>query len=428
MKVTTTKPSDTEIVLTCSADADMLEHTRKEVVSSLGKGVKVPGFRAGTAPASMVEKALDPGTLQNEFLSHAVNHLYSDALKQEDIRPVAQPKVEVTKFVPFSTLECQITVSVMGPVKLGDYKKLTAKKEDSKVDSKDIERVIENMRTQLAEKKDVQREAKDSDQVWINFDGKDAKGQPVNGAKGDNYPLVIGSNTFIPGFEDNVVGLKPGETKEFTVTFPKDYGVKALQSKKVTFTVEVIKVQEVAKPDVDEAFVKKVAPHLKSVEELKEDIKKQLKVESDSKAQRDYENALLTEIIEKSTVTLPEQLIDEQAEVVMRDLRQNIVYRGQTFEEYLENIGMTAEEQREKELIPEAIRRLKAGVILSEIAEKEDITVSSEELDIRLSVLKQRYASDPKMQEELTKPENKQEIGAQLITEKTIAKLVSFNQ
>lgn len=427
LKITRTLESETEVSIVVTVDSETLAEAKQHSVAKLSKDVKIQGFRAGKAPANLIEKAIDPAKLAEEFLNDAINHAYPKAISQEKLNPIAQPKIEVTKFVPYEVVEFKAIISVLGKIKLGNYKALKAKMPNTKVSEDDIQRVIENMRLQMATRKDVDRASKQDDQVWINFNGKDSKGVEVKGAKGDNYPLVLGSNTFIPGFEDHVVGMRPGEEKDFDVTFPKDYGVKALQSKKVTFHVEVVKVQEIIKPAVDADFVKKVAPDLKNVEELKADIKKQLAVEAQNQDKRTYENALVAELVEKSEVNLPKELVEEQAENVMRDLQQNLIYRGQTMQEYLDNIGMTAEEQREKEVLPEAERRLKAGIILSEVAEKEDIIVTPEELEIRIGVLKQKYPSDEQMQKQLSDPNYRREIGAQLLTEKTVARIVSLN-
>jgi len=427
MHITRNNISDTKVTLDITIDNDVLRHSKQRAVDALSKDVKVPGFRAGKAPAAMIEKAINPALLQEEFLNHAINHAYSSALAEEKVNAASQPSIEVTKFVPYTTVEFKATLEIIGPIKLADYKKLKSTHTSEPVSKEQIQEVIENIRTQFAIKKDVDRAAKASDQVWLDFDGKDDKGKEVKGAKGTNYPLTLGSNSFIPGFEDHIVGLKAGDDKDFTISFPKDYGVKALQSKKVTFTVSIIKVQEIEKPKVDEELIKKVSPELTTLKELEADIKKQLETEAQKNSQRTFENAMIAELVEKSDVVVPEGLVNEQSENVMKELRQNITYRGQTFEEYLEAVGMTEEEQREKEILPEANRRLKAGLILSEIADKENITVSDDELNIRVSVLKQRYPSDPEMQKQLNSTNGRREVGSQLMTEKTVAKIISLN-
>jgi trigger factor len=427
MHITKKIVSDTEITLEISASEATLKVAKQHALNKLSKSVKVTGFREGKAPASLVEKAIDQNLLAEEFLTEALNHAYGDAVRAEGINPVTQPTVEVTKFVPFTQVEFIATVKVIGDVKLADYKNLKAKRTLATITKTDVDKVLENMQTQLAERKDVERECQDGDQVWIDFEGFDEKGQAVKGAKGDNYPLVLGSNTFIPGFEAHLIGLKAGDKKDFNITFPKDYGVKALQSKKVTFKVGIVKVQEVQRPTIDEALVAKVAPELKTVDALKADIKKQLQIEAETNSRKAYENALVAELVEVSDVSVPEELITEQAENVMRDLQQNIAYRGQTYEEYLEALGMTAEEQRIQEVIPEANRRLKAGILLSEIAEKEGIAITPEELQQRVQELTARYPSDAEMQKQIASESGQREIGAQMITEKTVARLVELN-
>src|SRR5690606_38690098 len=174
------------------------------------------------------------------------------------LRPVSRPSVNLKKFVPFTTLEFEAEVEVLGTVKLPNYKTMTKSVKKPEVTTKDVDAVIADIKTRMAEKKDVKRAAKEGDQVWIDFKGVDAKGQPVKGADGKEYPLVLGSDTFIPGFEKNLIGQNAGDKKTFTLTFPKDYGVKALANKKVTFTVTVTKVQEVIEPKVDNAFASRL--------------------------------------------------------------------------------------------------------------------------------------------------------------------------
>lgn len=426
MQITTHSPSDTERELTIIPTPAQRQAAKQQAITHLGKDLKVAGFRPGKAPEHVIEKHLSPATLQEEFLNSLINTTYPLALEQEKVQAVTRPTISVTKFVPYEDVEYTATVGVISVKKLANYRALSTKKDKASVDPKRVDEVIDNIRVHMAERIDVDRAAKDGDQAWIDFNGTDAKGAEVKGAKGTNYPLTLGSGTFIPGFEDHVVGMKAGDDKTFTLTFPADYGVKALQSKKVTFAVSVQKVQEIVRPPLDDALAKKVAPELHSVAELKADIDKQLQIEAEQNAQRSYENAMVAELVASSDVAVPQELIDEQVEAVQRELQQNITYRGQTMQEYLDAIGMTAEEQRTSELVPEAERRIKAGVILSEIADKEDISLTPEELDIRVGVLKQRYRGDQQMLAELEKPERRREVGSQVLTEKTVARIIAL--
>ncbi len=405
------------------ADQSELDTYKSKVLKKFQANLKTSGFRKGHMPLELVEKSIDQNALQNEFLDEAMSALYSAAARSERLRPVTAPKVNMKKFVPFTTLEFEVEVPVIGKIKLADYKKISVAKPDAKVTDKDVNAVIENLRTRAAEKKDVTRASKDGDQLWIDFEGFDQKGQPIERADGKDYPLVLGSNTFIPGFEPELVGLKADDTKEFTVTFPKDYGVSSMKGKKVTFKVKVNKVQEVVKPKVDDAFAAQLGPFT-SIEQLKDDIKKQLQTDKDDAARREHEAATLKAITDKSKVALPEEIITEQVEMLKSEVRQNAVRAGQTYEEMLKAEGKTEEEYIKDVLRPEAMDRIRAGLVLSEIADIEKITVETEELDARLNALKAQY-SDEKMRAELDKIENQREIASRILTEKTIKFLTS---
>lgn len=424
MQVHKSTLTDTTIKLTIEADQLLLEEVKQEVVTKLAKGVKLPGFRKGKAPAAMVEKQVDQQTLQSEFLDAALNRMYVEALADQKVRPVAQPKVSIKKFVPFTTFEFEAEVEVIGEVKLADYKKMTLARKPVTITDKDVDEVIKNLQVRMAEKEEVTRASKDGDEVWIDFAGRDAKsGDPIKGGDGKAYPLLLGSNTFIPGFETNIVGLKAGEDKEFTLTFPKDYGVAALQGKEVTFKVTVTKVNEVVLPKVDDAFASKVGP-FKSIKELKADIEKQITAERQSQADRDYESELLSKITEKSDVAVPAALVDEELNRLEREERQNIAYRGQTWQEHLDSEGVTEEEHRVQNR-PGAEMRVKAGLVLAEIAEKENVQVTPEEVDTQIQLRKGQY-QDPAMQAELDKPENRRELASRIMSDKTIGVLVGY--
>lgn len=425
MQVKKTNPSKTEVVLTVIADEKELAPIKTHVLTHFQKSVKVPGFRAGKIPAEILEKNIEPSALQSQFLEEAIEQLYVAAAQDNKLRPVDRPQIEIKKFVPFTTLEFEAKVSVIGEITLPDYTKIKLAKPEVKVAEKEIKEVLTNLQTRLAEKKDVNRAAKDGDQVWIDFTGVDAKTKDtIKGADGKDYPLVIGSNTFIPGFEPELVGLESGAEKTFTVTFPKDYGAKEMAGRKVTFTVNVTKVQEVITPKLDDAFAAKAGP-FKTMAELKKDITAQLSKEQQNQADRDYESELVKKISDKSKVDVPEVLVNDNIERLMRDLKQNLVYRGQTIQEFLDAEGKTEEAYRKEVVKPQAAERVKASLVLAEIAEKEKLDVTPEELEIRMQILKSQY-QDPQMQEELAKPEARRDIASRLLTEKTLQKLVGY--
>jgi trigger factor len=424
MQVKKESIDSTHVTLTLVADPDVLKTAKAQAVQTLAGNVKVQGFRSGKVPTSIVEKNLDPTLLQSEFLDRAVNAMYNDALQQEDLHPVARPEVSIKKFVPYDTVEAEFNVEVVGEIKLGDYKKMRLPKKTVTATAKDVDEVIARLRTQAAEKKDVSRAAKNKDEVWIDFAGTDTKTkEPVKGAEGNNYPLIIGSDTFIPGFEKNLLGMKAGEEKTFGLDFPKDYGIKALQSRSVTFKVTILKVQEVVEPPIDDAFAAKLGP-FKDLSELKADIKTQLQSEKQTQSDQAYADELLTKLTEKSKVDVPETILNEEVNRLVTNKQQDIIYRGQTWKEFLDNEGITEEDYR-KQLRPDAELRVRAGLVMAEVADKEGITITPEELEARMQLLRGQY-EDPQMQAELAKPEAAQSIASRLLSEKTIAKLTQY--
>lgn len=423
MQIKRTNSSETETKLTIVASEQELTSLKQHVLGHFRSRVKIAGFREGKAPLELIEKNVDPSLLQTEFLEDAVNQLYSQALQEEKLRPIANPEINITKFVPFTTLEFDASVAIMGDVKLPDYTKIKKQKPEVKVTADDVKEVLSNLAERAAEKKDVARVAKLTDQVSINFAGKDTKGKAVEGAEGNDYPLVLGSGSFIPGFEENLIGMKAADEKTFDVTFPADYHAKPLAKKKVSFTVTVNKVQEVVAPKIDDSFAATVGP-FETLQQLKNDIKTQLTLERQSESDRQFESDLVGEIAEKTTVALPKALVEEQIDKIEAQEKQSLMYRGQTWEEHLKEEGVSAEEHREQKR-SEAEKSIRASLALAEIAEKEKLDFTTEEVTTRIASLKQQY-TDPGMQAELDKPENQRDIASRILTEKTVAKLVEY--
>ena len=417
MQAKLTYKNDNNLNISVTAPADLLERTHKHVLQDMQKTMKLAGFRAGKAPLNIVEKNADQGRLQADFVDHAINELYRQIVIKENLRPVAQPTISVKKFVPFTLLEVEIEVEVIGKMEIADYKKIIVAKKPIKVTDKDVEEVITSLQDRAAEAVEVKRASKDGDQVVIDFKGIDKETkEPISGADGSSYPLVIGSNSFIPGFEPELIGLKSGEEKTFDVKFPKDYGAKHLQNKVVTFEVKVQMVNELKKSEINDDLASKVGP-FKTVAELKEDIKKQLENEKQQQEDRLYESEVIAKITNDSKVTIPESIIEEQIQRSELEEKQSVLYRGQTWDEHLKEEGVTEAEHRERNRAP-AENIVKSSLILSEIAEKEGITVTPEELEVRLQLMRGQY-QDPQMQSELAKPENISGIRNQMLTEKT---------
>ena len=423
MQIVKSSKSPTRVELVISGDIADLVPIKQHVLRHFASRVKVPGFRPGKAPLEMVEKHADQKLLLDEFIEQAINSLYNRALQQESLRGASQPTVALKKFVPFSILEFSAELDIIGELKLPDHTKIKLPKKPIQVGVRDVEEVIASLRQKLARRQETTRAATKGDEVIINFSGRDEDGQPVSGAEAKDYPLVLGDGAFIPGFEDNLSGAKAGENKRFDITFPGDYGVQALQGKKVSFEVSVKKVHQLDQPKADDSFAAKAGP-FKTLAQLKADIKKQLTIERQSQADSDYQNELVKTIVEGAIVDLPDGLIDEQLLHMEEEEKRNITYRGQTWEEHLAQEGITEQQHRDRHR-PDAKQRVKVGLVLSEIAAKEGIEVTPEELEIRRQILKGQY-KDPAMQAELDKPENQRELANQLLIEKTLTKLVDY--
>jgi len=421
MQIKREDKSSTSVVLTITAEKADMSTIKVRALNKLAPSVKAPGFREGKVPANIVEKYVDQQKLQSEFLDEAINELFNTAIIEQKLRPLDQPNVTLKKFVPFTQLEFDAQVEILGPIRLSDYKKLNKKLEKQTVSSKEVDEVLDNLATRQAEKKEVKRASKNTDEIWIDFKGVDKDKKPVTGAEGKDYPLVLGSKTFIPGFEEQLIGKKAGDKKTFDVTFPRDYGVKKLANQKVTFTVTVKKVEEVTKPKIDDKLAKKAGP-FETLEQLKKDIKAQLLDQKQTKARQDLEAEIIKQITDSSDVDVPDGLIANQSERILAEIKRDVTYRGQTFPEFLAMQDKTEEQYIEDVVKPDAKTRVKAGLVLAEIAEKEKIFVTPEELQKRIDALKGQY-TDEAMQTELNKPESRREIHSRLMTEKTIQKV-----
>ncbi|MBX4188722.1 trigger factor [Candidatus Saccharibacteria bacterium] len=423
MRVTRQDNSPTNITLTVDADALDLAPIKRHVIGHFRRNVRVPGFREGKAPDAMVEQNIPQQRFLDEFMEHALNELYRQAVDNQKIRPINTPNVQLKSFVPYTELNFEAEIEVLGAVKLPSYKTMKLAKPKVVITADDVNEIMASLQTRGAERVEVDRPAKVGDEVTIDFEGTDKDGKKINGADGKDHPLILGSKSFIPGFEENLTGVKAGDTKTFDVTFPKDYGVAFLQNQKVTFKVDIHKVQELKTPKIDDEFASKVGP-FKTVAELKADIKKQLAVERQQQADTEYNNELTRKIAAKTEIEIPRSLVDEELMRLEEQEKQNLMYRGITWEEHLSQEGISEEEHRQRHY-PEAEERVRIGLVLSEIAEKEKLQVTPEELEIRLQILRGQY-QDPQMQAELDDPASRRDIEARLLTEKTLEKLRSY--
>jgi trigger factor len=425
MKYTRKDLNPTKIRLSVVCDEKDLAEVRPLTVAKLSKNVKVPGFRAGKVPAGVAEKHIDPVSLESQLVEDSVNKFVIEVIDREDVRPLDRPQVEVGAFEPREKLEFTAEVEILPIIKLGNYKKLKAKAQKVDIADAEINEVIERMRTGMAEKKEVDRPAKDSDEVWIDFAGTDKEGKAVAGASGKDYPLRLGSDTFIPGFEKGLAGKKQGAEFDLPLTFPKDYHHKPLAGSKVNFFIKVNKVNEVTLPKVDDDFAAKAGP-FKTVKELKSDIKRELLARKEQDAANEVKDSLVEQLVKSSDIPVPEVLIEDQVNNLERDTAQNLSYRGQTFDQFLAEQNLTRDEWRKGEAKDTAIRRVQVGLALAELSKIEQITISRDELDGRLNEMLKQY-NDPNIRSQLDTPEARRDLANRMLTEKTVDRLVELN-
>ncbi len=426
MKTTVKNLSDTKVSLTISVTPEELKNAELVSLDKLGKTVKVPGFRKGKVPASVVAKHIDPQTLQAELLNNAISKAVSEAFTSENIQAIDRPEVEVKKYVPGSELEFTAEVEIIPAVKLGDYKKLKSKKKVQSVTDKDVTEIIDRMRQSLAEKKEVTRAAKNEDETIIDFIGK-KDDVAFDGGTGTDYTLVLGSGQFIPGFEEGIVGHKAGETFDLELTFPEDYHAKELAGEKVVFTTTLKAVKEVVPAELNDEFAAKCGPFT-SVDELKEDIKRELTAQKEREAIEKLKDELVSELIEVSEVPVPEILVKDQERSIEQDFTQNLAYRGISLDSYLEaEKFVTKEEWLDKEVRPAAEKRVKAGLALAELSKVLKIEATADELADHINQYREQYANNKDALKQFEQPEVQRDIANRLLTEKTVNKLVELN-
>jgi trigger factor len=414
--------TETEVQFSVVLNEAEMQHIKTEVFDHLRKQVKAAGFRPGKAPDTIVERELGSSTVQGEFIEHAIQHSYSNAVQEQKLAVVASPKITIEKFVPYTELEYKAVVELMPKVKLADYAKFRIKRPGVKVEAAEIDRTIDDLRRREAVRLESEHPAKKGDEVNFDFEGtKD--GRPVPGASAKNQTLQLGSGAFIPGFEEQMTGLKKSDEKTFDIRFPQNYHEESLADQVVTFKVKLNTVTELVLPEVNQEFVEKVGPFA-SLDELKADITQKITAEKAEKASRQYEQEVLDKLLKESKYKTPEALVQQQVQRMRSELEQNLAYSGLNIEKYLELSKKTADEL-DKEMRPEAERRVGLAMVLTEVAAVEKLSVSPAELDAELSRLKQDYP-DPQTQTELDNPSTREEVYNHLMASRVIAKLIGY--
>lgn len=424
MKVKSKKLSDTRIQITVTLDKNDLETARKKAVERLTKEVKLEGFRKGKAPKDLAEKVLDQNLVSQETIDLAVRTTVPAAFNEVEKSPLVIPKVNVTKYVPGESAEYTAEADILPEVKLGDYKNLKVKKPEVKVTAKDIDEIVENIRKAYAEKKVMKKKAELGDEVIIDFVGK-KDGEAFQGGTAKDYHLELGSKSFIPGFEEGIVGHESGDKFDLPLTFPKDYHEKTLAGAKTVFEVLLKQVNVIELPKLDADFAKKCGP-FKDMKALRADIEKNLKAQNEHRVMEKYKDDLVEALVKNSKVSAPEILIEDQLRFIKADIERNAAATSEKLEDYLKQNGLTQEEWG-KQARDVAEKRVKASLVLQILARDAKITVSDDDVIAKIAELRDVYKKSPEALKNLKDPRVKMDVKNRMIIEKTLDHLVKAN-
>lgn len=368
----------------------------KQALQELSKDLKVAGFRKGKVPAEIAEKELGPERVLYYAGDLAIRKIYVSTIVSANIPAIGEPKIDLKKIKKGEDLEFTATVELLPEVKLKDYQKEIDKinkkfsQQKIEVSEEDIKKELEILANQRAKLVTVNREAQKGDQVEVDFDVFLNK-VLVEGGSARKQPVVIGANRFIPGFEEQLIGLAAGDKKEFELTFPKDYHAKHLAGKKATFKVKVNLVQERILPDLDDEFAKSIG-QFKSLAELKENIKQGLEHELVHKKEDQWKKELIEALITKSDFPIPDVLIEDEIKVMMRELENDLMRMGLNKEQYFQQVKTSEEKLKEQWRQKQAPDRVKAALILKHLAEKNKLEPDKKEIQEKVNQILQQQA------------------------------------
>ncbi|MBE6956337.1 MAG: trigger factor [Ruminococcaceae bacterium] len=383
------KKENSTVELTIQVGAEAFEAAVQKAYLKNRASISIPGFRKGKAPRAIVEKLYGASIFYEDAINELYPSAYAEAVAEQKLDEVGYPKMEIVT-VGKEGFTFKAVVSVRPEVKLGTYKGLSAPKTVAKVTEKDINEELTPYVARATRLVAVKRKAKKGDTAVIDFEGF-MDGKPFEGGKGENYSLELGSGSFIPGFEEQLIGAKAGEEKELNLTFPEEY-VADLAGKDVVFKVKVNEVKEAVKPELDDEFAKDVS-EFDTLEAFKKDLADKLTAKRTEAAQRDYEQAIIDQLIEKMTVTVPETMVDVQVDRMMDDFANRIAAQGMDVNQYLQMMGMNADMMR-MSARPNAEKQVKVELALDAVAAAEKLEVSDEEAEAELQRLADQYSME----------------------------------
>ena len=387
MKVTNVEKKEKSTVeLTIQIDADQFEQAVQKAYLKSRGSISVPGFRKGKAPRKIIEGMYGSGVFYEEAINEVYPEAYEQAVQEQGLEDMGHPKMEIVE-VGKEGFTFKALVSVRPEVKLGEYKGLTAPKEEVKVTEKDIDEEMKPFIDRATRLVSVKRKAKKGDTAVIDFEGFD-NGTPFEGGKGENYELHLGAGMFVPGFEEQVIGMKAGEEKDLDITFPEDYHAD-LAGKQVVFHVKVHEVKEPKAPVVDDEFAKDVS-EFETLADFRKDLGEKLTQRREEQAKTAFEDQILEELVANMECEIPDGMIETQVDRLMDDFAMRLQSQGISMADYQKMMGANAEMVRASAW-PTAQKQVQLELALEAVAKAEGLEVTDEELEAEVKRLAEQY-------------------------------------
>ena len=375
--------------LTIEASAEDFEKAIQKVYLKARGRINIPGFRKGKAPRKLIEKMYGTGVFYEDAANDLIPTAYAEALKDCDLEIVSRPEINVTQIESGKPFIFTAEVAVKPEVTLGEYKGVEVEKSDVEVTDEDINKEVDKERENNSRTIDGDDRAVESgDIIKLDFDGS-VDGVPFAGGKAENYTLTIGSGSFIPGFEDQLIGTKIGEDKDVTVTFPEDYHEKSLAGKEAVFKCKVNAISVKELPEADDEFASEVS-EFETLAEYKEDIKKKLTEKKEKAARAKKEAQAIEKAVENATMEIPDAMIDTQVQSMMEDFARRMQSQGLSLEQYFQFTGMDVKKMHDQ-MKPEALKRIQNSLVLEAVAKAENIEISDEKVDEEIAKMAEAY-------------------------------------
>ena len=410
-----------EVKLEITVEAAKFEDAMKKVYFKNAKYINIPGFRKGKAPMNVVEKYYGKEIFYEDAFNEVAGEAYEEALKENNVEAVSRPNIEVAQIEKGKDLIFTAVVETKPEVELGKYKGIEIPKIEYNVTDESIETELKQMQDRNSRLVTVEDKAvENGNTTVIDFEGF-VDGNAFEGGKAENYELEIGSGAFIPGFEDQIVGMKAGEEKDINVKFPEEYFSAELAGKDATFKVKLHEIKKKEMPELDDEFAKDVS-EFDTLEELKASIKEKQEKQNADKAKYEKQEAVMKAVCENMKVEIPAGMIELETENMVRDVEQRLSYQGLKLEQYLQMMGKTMEEMQ-KEYEPQAVEAIKSRLALEAIIKAEKIEATAEEVDSKIKEMAENYG---KKEEEINENEGlRKYIKEGIESEKAIEILVS---